>query len=185
VDLVLFDDNVAAPDVRLCPHGHEMTPENTRVRYIRTSFYAHRECWTCIRERRRTTRAAYRLRVKQRGVRLKVASRISPSERAALQARHDRRIAEVGYDWARKRKSKMRRVAVYRAEREKLTKISLVREEAEMLMIARQNPELGALIAEQARDARTFQVLRSDRFVPQDWADRLLYGESSAEFVAR
>jgi hypothetical protein len=37
--------------------------------------------------------------------------------------------------------------------------------------------ELERLIFEQARDARTFQLKRPALFVPQDWANRIFYGE--------
>lgn len=163
-----------------------MTPENTRTRFTRTSLYEHRECWTCIRARRRlrqstpgalAAKRAY-ARAKKDGTYVpKRAPVISPEERAVLQERHDQRVETVGYDWARKRKSKAARLREVSAERDRLAMASIKAERATELAIASQNPELVALIAEQERDARTFSLVRTARFVPQDWAERIFYGE--------
>ena len=163
-----------------------MTEANTRVRFIRTSLYEHRECWTCIRARRRARQAtpeslaakrAYQ-RAKRDGTYApKGAPIIGAEERAVLEARHAARIAEVGYDWARKRKSKAVRLREAATEREQAAEVVLAAERAAELLRARQDPELAALIDEQTRDGRTFKLVRTGRFVPQGMADRLFYGE--------
>lgn len=170
-----------------------MTPENTRVRFTRTSLYVSRECWACIRARRKrpsteAERAAKRAYARARRDGTYVPKRapvIGAEERAVLSARHDARIAEVGYDWARKRKSKAARGREARLERERRIAQEIACEESAQLQAATSNPDLAALIEEQKRDARTFSLPRSWRFVPQDWAERLFYGDSDRSMNLR
>jgi hypothetical protein len=64
----------------------------------------------------------------------------------------------------------------WRVEREKTVAAQLQADRDGQLRFAGTIPELVALIAEQERDARTFQIKRSVLFVPVEHADRLFYG---------
>jgi hypothetical protein len=169
-----------------------MTPENTRTRFTRNSPYPMRECWTCIRARRRAGQQTEAGRIYRRrymaahyggsraerwrsGPLKKV--RLTGAETRAAWERHENLVGETRARALAKRARKRGAIQLA-AERERLAIASIQVERAEELAIACTNPELAKLIEDQKRDDRTFRLSRSPRFVPQDIAERLFYGEA-------